>query len=176
MSGVSQTARPSASVYPLSRSVRSGIQRPIGFKASCIFLPLGRDHDNLTAGGVEFPLRLDKRIDAHSTVWTPMPAMEHDGRWAIRNQGFQMEQPAALIRQDKRRHPLARSGRPAAAILLYPFDEPVDSLAVGGKNLSARGRHRRSDACQAYHPSQYTSEMRCEDALPSVPMQRPSRC
>src|SRR3954451_13770730 len=101
MSGVSQTARPSASVYPLSRSVRSGIQRPIGFKASCIFLPLGRDHDNLTAGGVEFPLRLDKRIDAHSTVWTPMPAMEHDGRWAIRNQGFQMEQPAALIRQDK---------------------------------------------------------------------------
>ena len=29
---------------------------------------------------------------------------------------------------------------PAAAILLYPFDELVDSLSVGGKNLAARDR------------------------------------
>ena len=61
---------------------------PIGFEAFRIFLPFGRDHDDLTAGGFEFLLRPDERIDAHSTIRTPVTAMKHNGGRTIGKQRF----------------------------------------------------------------------------------------
>ena len=69
-----------------------------------------------------------------------MAAKEHHGDRPCSSSDVQADQPAALVGQHEGRHRFARPRRIfAAAIFMDPRDQTIDRLAIGRKDLAARG-------------------------------------
>ena len=70
-----------------------------------------------------------------------MAAIEHHRDRPLGEQGIETDQAAGLVRQQEGRHHVARPRRVfAAAVFVDARDQPVDRLAIGGKDLAAGRR------------------------------------